>query len=322
MRKHGRTPSLLLAYAGIDGPDNADWHCLALAAEAARSVPGSIDTACALAVGRPLDIGYESAVQVLTGLPEGQRQATECRVLLGNLHRAAGNDASAFAAYPPALALDRYDRRARRSCGWKAAVPGRPRRRRGRYAPVDLAEFDPLPAGIARVMDDADRCDDDVTAARALLAAAAGEHARHPLLLLWLARLERERGDRHAGGALAAEAVSGEPGDALTAAIGIYELSAAGYVSTALKTAESAKPAVAANAFFLALTGDLYWSWGFPAKAVAAYGGFDYQPYRRSRRRAAGGAAAASSRGSARPLPGRKMTSSRNRGGQCRNQPG
>jgi len=285
MRNHGRTPSLLLAYADIDGPDNADWHCLTLAAEAARSVPNSIDTACALAWAVRWTLGYESAVQVLTGLPEGQRQATECRVLLGNLHRAAGNNASAFAAYPPALALDRYDRRARRSCGWKAAVPGRRRRRRGQYAPVDLAEFDPLPAGIARVMDEADRCGDDVTAAGALLAAAAGDHARHPLLLLRLARLERQRGDRHAGGALAAEAVSAEPGDALTAAIGISELTAAGYVRTALKTAESARPALAANALFRALTGDLYWSWGFPAKAVAAYGGFDYQPYRRWRRR-------------------------------------
>ena len=284
MRKHGRTPSLLLAYADINGSDNADWHCLALAAEAARSVPGSIDTACALAWAIRWTLGYESAVQVLTGLPEGQRQATECRVLLGNLHRAAGNNASAFAAYPPALALDRYDRRARRSCGWKAAVPGH-RRRRGRYAPVDLAEFDPLPAGIARVLDEAGRCDDDVTAARALLAAAVDDHARHPLLLLRLARLESQRGDRHSGGALAAEAVSREPGDALTAAIGIQELTAAGYVSTALKTAQNARPAFAANALFRAQAGDLYWSWGFPAKAVAAYGDFDYQPYRRWRRR-------------------------------------
>lgn len=286
MRKHGRTPSLLLAYAGVEGPDNADWHWLALAAEAVRRAPGSVDTACALAWAARWILGYEGAVQVLTGLPAGQREATECRVLLGNLHRAAGNRASAFAAYPPALALDRYDRRARRSCAWTAIVPGRwRRRRRESYDPVDLAGFDPLPAGIARIMDEADRCHDDVTAARALLAAAVDDHARHPLLLLGLARLERQRGDRHAGGALAAEAVSAAPGDALTTAVGIFELSAAGYVSTALQAAQSARQAFSANAPIRFVTGDLYWSWGFPAKAVEAYGDFDHQPYRRYRRR-------------------------------------
>lgn len=44
----GRQPSLLLAYADVDDSDRAYWHGLAMAAEAARTSPRSLDAVCRL----------------------------------------------------------------------------------------------------------------------------------------------------------------------------------------------------------------------------------------------------------------------------------
>src|SRR5260370_15889500 len=109
-QQHGRQPSLLLECARADASDGAYWHCLAVAAEAARSSPDSLDTVCMLAWALDATYGYGPALQVLASLPAAARQTAEARVAAGTLHPAAGNYALAVAAYGDPRDLDRFDR--------------------------------------------------------------------------------------------------------------------------------------------------------------------------------------------------------------------
>ena len=283
--QHGRTPSLLLAYAQVDDDDDADWHSLALVAEAVRGAPDSLDAACHLAWAVRGVFGYEAAVQVMLGLPEVMRQTPECRVLLGNFHRFAGNYVSAVAAYGDPRGLDSYDRRSRRFCARKALLR---RRRPGRGAAddaIDLSVFDPVPAEVAHVLDESARLEDEPARARALLIAALEGHGRHPWLLLRLATLERGADDRHTCAALATEAIGAVPEDPMIAASGIRELWSADYDSEALRLIADAPKQMESSAVFRAAAGDVLWSWDLLANAVMAYADLDLFAWRRRRRR-------------------------------------
>ena len=284
--RHGRTPSLLLAYAQVDDDDNADWHSLALAAEAVRGGPDSLDAACQLALAIRRVFGYEAAAQLMLGLPEVMRQTPECRVLLGNFHRDAGNYASAVAAYGDSRDMDSYDRGSRRSCAWKAPLRRRRPSQRDAYDTVDLSAFDPVPAEVANFLDESARLEDEPTRARALLTAALERHGRNPWLLLELGRLERGDGDRHARAALAKEAIGATPEDPLITASGIRELWSSDYDIEALRLIVDIPKQMESSAVFRVTAGDVLRSWVFSANAVIAYADLDLSAWRRRRRRA------------------------------------
>ena len=112
-------------------PIGAYWHCLAMAAEAARSSPDSLDAVCALAWALDMTHGYGTALQALESLPAAARQTVEARVVAGDLHRYARNFALAATAYGDPRDLDRYYRksrgaaragRCRSACGPPAAM--------------------------------------------------------------------------------------------------------------------------------------------------------------------------------------------------------
>ena len=235
LQQHGRQPSLLLACANAADADHAYWHSLVVAAEAARSSPDSLDTVCGLAWALDATYGYGTALQALESLPADARQTVEARVFAGNLHRSAGNFALAAAAYDDPRDLDRYDRENRRDCARRALL--RPFRAPGRddVDAIDPSSFDPVPPGIAQLLDRAATLIDEPARMRELAKAALDEHSRHPRLLLVLAEAERLYGDRHASAALADEAMRAAPKDPLIVAGAIKELWLADYDADSLR---------------------------------------------------------------------------------------
>lgn len=283
--QYGRLPSLLLAYAELDEGDHENWHSLVLAAEAVRASEASLDSVCRLAGALKWTFGYEVAVQVLESLPEAAaRQTTEFRVLLGDFHRRAGNFRLAAAAYGDPRDLEKYDRRSRRQCVRKGLLQ---RRRRGsgeRDEAIALTAFDPVPCGVARTLDQAAKLKDQPASARETLNAAIAEHGRHPLLLIELARSEK---DRHVSASLAAEAMAAASADPLIFAGGIRELWLANYDSEALQALADLPGELQSSPVVRTAAGEICSYWHLWANTVTCYGDSILEaPARRDRRMA------------------------------------
>jgi uncharacterized protein HemY len=274
LRQHGRQPSLLLAYADADASDDANWHCLAMAAEAARSSTDSLDTVCLLASALDMTHGYGAALQVLESLPAAARQTVEARVLAGDLHRYAKNFALAATAYGDPRDLDRDTRKNRRHCVHRALSQRLRSSGRGDVDAIDPASFDSVPPAIARVLDQAAPLIDQPAKVRELASAAPEEHSRHPLLLLGLAEAERESGygDRHASAALAAEAMRSAPEDPLIVAKSIRELWLADYDADVLRVIADLSEQLMTSPAVRSAAGDIYRHWRLRAHAVTAFG--------------------------------------------------
>ena len=138
--------------------------------------------------------------------------------MAGDLHRYARNFAIAAAAYGDPRDLSRYDRKVRRYCVRRALLQPLRASSRDDVDAIDPSSFDPMPPGIAQVLDRAATLTDEPARMRELAKAAIEEHGRHPQLLLVLAEAERLYGDRHAGAAMAAEAMGAAPKDPLIVA--------------------------------------------------------------------------------------------------------
>jgi tetratricopeptide (TPR) repeat protein len=271
-RQHGRQPSLLLAYADVDDSDQGRWHCLAVAAEAARNSTDSLDTVCALGSAVHATYGYGTALQVLESLPAAARHTIEARVVTGDFHKYAKNFALAVTAYGDPRDLDLYNRKTRRRCA-RRALPQRLRSSSsGDIDAIDPASFDPVPPAIARVLDQAASLIDEPARLRELIGKAFEEHGRHPLLLLGLAEAERMYGDRHAGAALAAEAMRSAPDDPLIVAESIRELWLDDYDADALRAIADLSEQLTTSPAVRSATGNIYRYWRLPAHAVTAFG--------------------------------------------------
>jgi len=271
-QRHGRQPSLLLAYADADVSDRAYWHLLAMAAEAARSSAGSLDAVCRLAWALYATSEYGPALQVLESLPAAARQTVEARVLAGDLHRYLENFALAAAAYGDPRDLDRYGRKNRRRCARRALAQRLRSASRDDVSAIDPTSFDPVPPAVARMVDRCVRLGDEPARLRELLNAALEEHGRHPLLLLVLAAAERLGGDRHASAALAAEAMRGAPEDPLVVARGIYQLWRADYHADALRATADLSKQLKSSPGVRPIAGAIYRYWRLWGHAVTAYG--------------------------------------------------
>ncbi len=270
--QHGRLPSLLLACADAYGSDNADLQGLAVAAEAARSHAGSLDAVCGLAWTVNATLGYGAALQVLESLPAAARQTVEARVVAGDLHRYARNFALAAAAYGDPRDLDSYDRLTRRHCARRALAQRFRSSSRGDVRAVDAASFNPVAPAIAQVIDRGESLTDEPAGLAQLINAAIQEHGRHPLLLLGLATIERQYGDRHACAALAAEAMRGAPEDPLIVATGIRVLWLADYDADALRAITDLSEQLKSSPIVCRIAGEIYHYWRLWGHAVTAFG--------------------------------------------------
>jgi len=90
-------------------------------------------------------------------------------------------------------------------------------------------------AAVARVFDQATSLTAEPAEQRELIGTAFEEYGRHPLLVLLLADLELDYGDRHACAALALEAMRGAPEDPVIVAESIRYLWLADYDADALR---------------------------------------------------------------------------------------
>jgi predicted negative regulator of RcsB-dependent stress response len=286
-RQHGRCPSLVLAYADADVADGAYWHRLALAAEAVRSSPGSLDAICSLALAANSTYGYGTALQVMASLPETARKTTEARVNLGDLHRYAGNYALAAAAYGNPRDLNRADRKNRRLCVRRGVLQRFTSTSGGDVEAADLTWFDPLAPAVAQVLDTSASLRDRPVEQRKLVSAALEEHCRHPLLLLELADAERANGDRPACAALAAEAIRSAPADPLIAADGIRKLWEAGFDADALRVLSDLRGEPGDSLALRGTLGDIARYWRLWAGMVEAFGDNGIEAWRWRQRRAA-----------------------------------
>ncbi len=285
-RQHGRQPSLLLAYVDAADSDRAYWQGLVVAAEAARSSPDSLDTVSSLAWALDATHGYGSALQVLASLPAAARQTVEARVFAGSLHRYEGYFALAATAYGDPRDLDGYDRKSRRHCARRALLRRLRAASRDDVGAIDPASFDPVPPGIAQVLDRAATLIDEPARMRELAKAALEEHGRHPRLLLVLAVAERLYGDRHASAALAAEAMHAAPEDPLIVAEAIRELWLADYDADALRAITDLSEQLNSSPAIRGTAGEIYRYWRLRAHAVAAFGRSGLEAWRWRMRRA------------------------------------
>ena len=216
--------------------------------------------------------GYGTALQPLESLPADARQTVEARVFAGNLHRYAGNFALAATAYGDPRDLDRYDRKSRRRCARRALLRRLRAASRDDVDAIDPSSFDPVPSGIAQVLDRAATLIDEPARMRELAKAALEEHGRHPRLLLVLAEAEGLYGDRHASAALAAEAMRAAPKDPLTVAEGINELWLADYDADALRAITDLSEQLNSSPAIRRTAGGIYRYWRLRAHAVTAFG--------------------------------------------------
>jgi hypothetical protein len=271
-QEHGRQPSLLLAFADADNSAGDIWHCLAMTAEAGRSITDSLDTVCRLAWALAATYGYGTGLQVLDSLPAAARQAVEARVCAGELHLRAGNFALAVAAYGDPRDLDGFDRKRRRRCVRRASA----QRLRSAVAadvePIDPRTFDPMPPMIASVIDRGTSLVDEPIKLRELVEAAIKEHGRHPWLLLALAEVEEIQEDRHACAAAATEAMRSAPEDPLIVADAIRKLSFAGYGADALRAITDLSEDLTRSPVVRRTAGEAYRAWRLWGHAVTAFG--------------------------------------------------
>lgn len=284
--EHGRLPSLLLAHAEADRRDEAFWHSLIMVAEAVRTSPSSLDAVCQLASALNSTFDYGTALQVLKSLPPASRQTVEARVTTGDLHRYAGNFALAAAAYGDPRDLERLDRKSRRRCvrgsllrRWRPRPVGH-----NELVPIDLASFDPVAPAIADVLDRASQINEPAKL-RELCHAAIHEHGRDPRLLLALADVELEYGDRHTGAAMAAEAMRDTPEDPLIVAACIRDLRFAGYHADALRAIRDLSEQLKRSPAICETAGAAYQDWWLWGHAADAFGRGMLQGYWRRRRR-------------------------------------
>jgi Tetratricopeptide repeat len=284
-QQHGRQPSLLLACAEIDDADGSYWHGLAMAAEASRSSPGSVDAISHLAWALDGAYGYGTALQALKSLPAEASETVEARVVAGDLHRYAKNFTLAATAYGDPRELDRYDRRNRRRCVLRAL---RERLRSASNDDVDTIDptsFDPVSPEIARVLDQGASLIDEPATLRELAKAAIEEQGRHPLLLLGLGDAERQYGDRHACAALALEAIGRAPDDPLVVGQGIRNLWLADYDADALRASAGLSGQLRTSPLVRATTAEIFGYWHLRARALMAAGhsGLEAQQWRMRR---------------------------------------
>jgi tetratricopeptide (TPR) repeat protein len=285
--QHGRCASLLLAYADANRHDGAYWHCIALAVEAVRSSPGSLDAICSLASAASSTYGYGTALQVMASLPETARKTTEARVSRSHLHRYAENYTLATAAYGNLLDLDRIDRKNRRFCIRRGLLQRFRSTSGGDVNAIDLESFDPVTPTIAQVLDRSASLQNQPVEQRTLISTAIEEHGRHPLLLLELADAERATGDRYACAALAAEAVHSALANPLIAADGIRKLWVVGYHADALRTLSDLRGEPGDSLALRGTVGDIAHYWRLWASAVGAFGDNGIEAWRWRQRRAA-----------------------------------
>ena len=285
-QQHGRQPSLLLAYADAADSDRAHWQSLVVTAEAARISPDSLDAVCALAWALDGAYGYGTALQAIENLPAEARQTVEARVVAGDLHRYARNFAIAAAAYGDPRDLSRYDRKVRRYCVRRALLQPLRASRRDDVDAIGPSSFDPMPPGIAQVLDRAATLIDEPVRTRELAKAAIEEHGRHPQLLLVLAEAERLYGDRHAGAAMAAEAMGAAPKDPLIVATAIRELWLADYDADALRAITGLSEQLNSFPAIRGTAGNIYRYWRLRANAVTAFGRSGLEAWRWRMRRA------------------------------------
>jgi tetratricopeptide (TPR) repeat protein len=284
LQGYGRQPSLLLACADVDAADGADWHGLAMAAEAARSSTGSLEAVCRLAWALDATYGYGTALQVLRSLSVTARQTVEARVLAGDLHRFAGNFTLAATGYGDPRDLDRYDRRSRRRCARRALAQRLRSAVDSDVDPIDPTSFDPVSPAIASVLDCGASLTDEPTKRRELTMAAIEEHGRHPLLLLELAAAERICSDWHSCAA-AAEAMRRAPEDPLIVADAIKEVSFAGYGADAVRAIRDLSEQLADSPAVRRAAGQICRNWHLSGHAVLAFGrsGLEAQVWRMRR---------------------------------------
>ena len=285
-QQHGRQPSLLLAYADAADSDRASWQGLVVAAEAARSSPDSLDAVCALAWALDGAYGYGTALQAIESLSAEARQTVEARVLAGDLHRWARNFAIAVPAYGDPRDLGRYDRKSRRYCVRRALLQPVRASSRDDVDAIDPSSFDPMPLGIAQVLDRAATLTDEPARMRELAKAAIEEHGRHPQLLLVLAESERLYGDRHAGAAMAAEVMGAAPKDPFIVARAIRELWLADYDADALRAITDLFDQLNSSPAIRGTAGDIYRYWRLRANVVTAFGRSGLEAWRWRMRRA------------------------------------
>lgn len=227
---------------------------------------------CRLAWALDATHGYGAALQVLESLPAAARRTLEARVLAGNLHYYEGYFALALTAYGDPYDLDRYDRKSRRRCVRRALWRHRRAASQGDIGAVNPASFDPVPPGLAQVLDRAALLIDESARMRELAKAAIEEHGRHPQLLLALADAERLSGDRHASAALAIEALRAAPEDPLIAAEGIRMLWLADYDADALRAIADLSDQLKSTPAVRQTAGEIYEYWQLREHAVEAFG--------------------------------------------------
>jgi tetratricopeptide (TPR) repeat protein len=272
MRQHGRLPSLLLAYADIDLSEGADWHRLALATEAARLSPASVDTVCAVAQACYATLGYGTALQVLESLAAPARQTVEARVVAANLHRLSGNFGLAVKAYGDPRDLDRDERKKRRGCIRKGLRQRVGSAGRDDVSAIDVSTFDPVPEAVALVIDQGVVLHNDPVRLRELITTALAEHGRHPMLLLRLADVEDDHGSQHACAALAAEALRAADEDPLIVSGSIRSLWATDYDADALRAIADLSDQLRDSLAVREAAAEVYASWRLNAHALAALG--------------------------------------------------
>jgi tetratricopeptide (TPR) repeat protein len=271
-QQYGRLPSLLLAYADVDGQTRYGWTGLLLTAEAARTDPDNLAAICSLADDLDTAEDYAAASRLLKSLPPPAQQTTEVRVTLGDIHRYAGNHALASAAYGDPRDLNRIDRRSRRRSLRRGLWQRRWIRFRDDGPPLDLDAFSPASFAAAEAIDQADaRLDPGKE--RADLEAAIVEHGRQPLLLLSLAQACKYDGDDSACATLASEALATAPESALITAGSLRLLFAANRSDEALKAFGEATKEVRDDPGVRGIAGQICRHWGLFASAVEAFGG-------------------------------------------------
>ena len=270
-QKYGRLPSLLLAHAVLDWKENADWQCLALATEAARTNPGDVEAACWLAKSVDYLLDYSTAVDVLETLPAATRQSAAIRVALGDLHRNAGNLALAATAYGDPRDLDWTDRRSRRRSVLRGLLQRRKADHGADRAPFDLATFEPVTFETAQVLDKSSSLQDSPDHGCGVLEAGIADHGRNPLLLLSLARAHAFAGDWGACGRLAAEAVTSAGGSPSIAAAAIRELWRGGFDTEALHMIQELPDEIRNAPPVRAVEGQLCYFGHLPCHAVLAF---------------------------------------------------
>jgi len=269
-QRYGRLPSLLLAHAAVDWQEDADWQSLVLAAEALRTDAGNTEAACYLARSVNYIYGYRAAVKVLETLPDRVRRSIAARLALGRLYGGAGNFAAAAAAYGDRRALSVFYCRL---CRWYV-IQGLLRHQRAGegedrgafHLSMLIPEYE-----IARVLDRFSSLRDSPDNGRAVLEAGMDEHGRHPLLLLTLARVQRDAGDRLSCRASAAEAAADARQNPFITAMAIEELWRADFDAEALRMLEELPEEIEEAVPLRAIGGSMCYSWSLPSHAVQAY---------------------------------------------------